>query len=79
MTDFSRFGYPSTEWEDHVEKYGPPPETPIGKMSAVAIQRSTNAGREEASAQQMMAEGENCTFTLLSPSFRTEIAFRSLI
>ena len=47
------------EWNEHVEKYGPAPETPIGKMSALAIQRSTNAGREEASAKQMKIEGNS--------------------
>ncbi|KAE9369788.1 hypothetical protein N431DRAFT_381125 [Stipitochalara longipes BDJ] len=57
MADFSSFGYPSREWQEHVAKYGPAPETPIGKMPALAIQRSTNAGREEASAKQMKVEG----------------------
>jgi hypothetical protein len=59
MANFSRFGSLSEEWQQHVEKYGPPPETPIGKMSTLAIQRSTNAGREETSAKQMKTEGEN--------------------
>lgn len=59
MANFSRFGSPSKEWQEHVEKYGPPPETPISKMSTLAIQRSTNAGREETSAKQMKTEGEN--------------------
>ncbi|KAN0102075.1 alpha/beta-hydrolase [Hyaloscypha variabilis] len=57
MADFSKFGYPSREWQEHVAKYGPAPEAPIGKVPALAIQRSTNAGREEASAKQMKIEG----------------------
>lgn len=58
MADFSRFGKPSKEWQDHVEKYGATPEVPVGKMTAVAIQKSVNAGREELSAKQMKDEGE---------------------
>jgi hypothetical protein len=58
MADFSRFGNPSKEWQDHVEKYGPPPEVPIGKVPAVSIQRSTNQGRDEISEKLMKEEGE---------------------
>lgn len=58
MADFSRFGTPSKEWQDHVEKYGPPPDVPIGKVPAVAIQKSTNKIRDEASEKQMKDEGK---------------------
>jgi hypothetical protein len=68
MANFSRFGSLSEEWQQYVEKYGPPLETPIGKMSTLAIQRSTNAGREELSAKQMKTEGENRLQTCNSKS-----------
>jgi acetyl esterase/lipase len=64
MADFSKFGYPSREWQEHVAKYGPAPETSVGKVPALAIQRSTNAGREEASAKQMKIEGKLYSGTL---------------
>jgi hypothetical protein len=69
MADFSRFATPSKEWQEHVEKYGPVPETPVGKMPAVAIQRSTNARREEVSAKYMKTEGEHLILTLIHESW----------
>jgi hypothetical protein len=58
MAEFSRFGNPSQEWQEHVERYGPPPDVPIGKVPAVTIQKSTNKSRDEASEKQMKDEGE---------------------
>jgi hypothetical protein len=79
MTDYSRFGIPSREWQEHVEKFGPAPDTPIGKMPAVAIQQSTNASREEVSAQQMKAEGKNWAIANCDSELKTDMEFRSLL
>jgi hypothetical protein len=79
MADFSRFGIPSREWLEHIEKFGPAPETPVGKTSALAIQRSTNADREEISAQQMKTEGRNWAILNYILDFRTDIEVRSLL
>jgi hypothetical protein len=65
MANFSRFAAPSKEWQEHVDKYGPAPETPISKMPVVAIQRSTNAHREEMSAKDMKTEGERSILALI--------------
>jgi hypothetical protein len=57
MADFSELARPSKEWQHHVEVYGTPLPAPIGKMSPVAMQKSTNDGRDEASSRQIIEEG----------------------
>ena len=56
MGEFSRFGTSSSEWQYHVKKCGPQPKTPTGDVRSVAIRRSTNAIREEASENQTKNE-----------------------
>jgi hypothetical protein len=57
MADFSRFGTPSKEWNDYAEKYGLPLQLARPGLNPVALQKSTNEGRETDSARRMREEG----------------------